>query len=114
MFGNVFPAGYEYEYDGGDSLSDRASFSYSSDSYCQQNVDRLFYHKKRRFIDVQKETDKSYYILFDRGMPPVWMPKSICKNMRDNSVYIHKATFRKIILSSWNVSENWAETWFPD
>jgi hypothetical protein len=46
----------------------------------------LFYHTKVSITGICKETDKAYMLECARGR--FWVPKSLCRKLREHSVYI--------------------------
>jgi hypothetical protein len=59
----------------------------------------LFYHQKVRFIRITAETEKAVQLeLTDLHL--VWVPKSVCRNWQESSVWVHKETFKRSMKSA--------------
>lgn len=56
--------------------------------------DPLKYHSEINYC-LEAETEKAYLIHYD-GME-VWVPKSICREIEDTSMYVHTDIFKKCI-----------------
>lgn len=57
--------------------------------------DKLYFHKRISFIKIENETDKAYLFRLS-DVEGVWVPKSICKNLGDNEVFVHRKIYSKI------------------
>jgi hypothetical protein len=60
--------------------------------------DPLYYHANLAFKAIKKQTEKSYLVVLDKM--ELWIPKKICKEVKQNSMYVHTETLRKIILNN--------------
>ena len=59
----------------------------------------LYYHREFSFTVLVNETDKAYELVLSKVIKPVWVPKSICRQMdkQRKTVWIHTKTLAKII-----------------
>lgn len=59
-------------------------------------VDPLYYHTKVKFNRIKAETKRSYLFSFSNSID-IWVPKKVCRELKEDSVYIHINTLRKIV-----------------
>lgn len=63
------------------------------------DYDELFHHDRYKNIEILQKTKKAYLIKFNnlKGQPESWVPKKLCKELTDKSVYIWEGyTFQPI------------------
>ena len=56
--------------------------------------DPLFYHVQLHFETLVTKTEKAYLFQLRLG-EGVWVPRSICRHLKENSVFVHANTYYK-------------------
>ena len=86
-----------------DHLTDAyESFDRTSDEGCLSHglhlfktpYDPLYYHVQLNFETLVTKTEKAYLFQLRPG-EGVWVPRSICRELRENSVWVHAKTYSK-------------------
>lgn len=54
----------------------------------------LFYHRKVSYEAILKETDKAYLFKLSEKLG-VWVPKSICREVKPHTAWVHKRIYEK-------------------
>ena len=56
--------------------------------------DPLFYHRQVSYKVILKETGKAYLFQLSEKLG-VWVPKSICRQVRPHTAWVHKRIYAK-------------------
>lgn len=49
-----------------------------------------------KYVSIEGETEKAWFVVFDNNVPPIWLPKSKCELYKDDHV---------IVVPAWLVEE---------
>ena len=86
----------QYRADGRDCYRSTAIISRKSKKLPKRGEGKLYYHTEHKLINAIDQSDKAYKLDFcEYGIK--WIPKSICRELSNSSVYVHTATFNNII-----------------
>lgn len=61
----------------------------------QFTPDPDFYHTRIEFMCIEAETHKALLLRLGKKVG-VWVPKSICRKLKERSVWVHTDTYRKL------------------